>query len=149
MCCRCALGWIQSLTGNTKRWPVGGATQDPLGQRALVVPDKAERVFNFQKNTLHALSEMIAAAGLGHPSQLGPHHLVRRVSPTEIRLFSQLHTFRVPVSCFMTALAGIFTAPHGCSHVPQVSKCNRRLVPVGRNSAGCTAGIRSPRTEEH
>jgi hypothetical protein len=36
---------------------------------------------------------MIAAAGLDHPSRLGPHHLVRRVSLTEIRLFSQLHIF--------------------------------------------------------
>lgn len=33
------------------------------------------------------------AAGLDHPSLLGPHHLVRRVSLTEIRLFSQLHIF--------------------------------------------------------
>merc|ERR1711969_304975 len=36
---------------------------------------------------------MTAAAGLSHPSELGPHHLVRRVSLTEIRLFSQLHIF--------------------------------------------------------
>ncbi|MET1754977.1 FMN-binding glutamate synthase family protein [Novosphingobium sp. RD2P27] len=88
-----ALGCIQSLTCNTNKCPVGVATQDPLRQRALVVPDKAERVFNFHRNTLHALSEMIAAAGVEHPSKIGPHHLVRRVSQTEIRLFSQLHTF--------------------------------------------------------
>jgi hypothetical protein len=36
---------------------------------------------------------MLAAAGLEHPSQIGPHHLVRRVSLTEIRMFSQLHIF--------------------------------------------------------
>lgn len=88
-----ALGCIQSLTCNTNRCPVGVATQDPLRERALVVPEKAERVAYFHRNTLHALSEMIAAAGLEHPSQLGPHHLVRRVSATEIRLFSQLHRF--------------------------------------------------------
>ncbi len=88
-----ALGCIQSLTCHTNRCPVGVATQDPLRQRALVVPDKAERVFNYHRNTLHALSEMIAAAGLEHPSQIRPHHLARRVSLTEIRLFSQLHTF--------------------------------------------------------
>ena len=64
-----------------------------MRQRALVVPDKAERVLNFHRNTMKALAEMIAAAGLNHPSQLGPHHLVRRVSLTEIRLFSQLHIF--------------------------------------------------------
>lgn len=91
-----ALGCIQSLTCNTNRCPVGVATQDPLRERALVVPDKAERVFNFHRNTLHALSEMIAAAGLAHPSQISPHHLSRRVSPTEIRLFSQLHSFLSP-----------------------------------------------------
>jgi len=67
-----------------------------MRQRALVVPEKAERVFHFHRNTLHALSEMIAAAGLRHPSEIGPHHLARRVSPTEIRLFAQLHTFLMP-----------------------------------------------------
>ncbi|MBT2187196.1 FMN-binding glutamate synthase family protein [Sphingobium nicotianae] len=88
-----ALGCIQSLSCHTNRCPVGVATQDPMRQRALVVPDKAERVHNFHRNTMNALAEMIAAAGLCHPSQLGPHHLVRRVSLTEIRLFSQLHMF--------------------------------------------------------
>ena len=88
-----ALGCIQSLSCHTNRCPVGVATQDPLRQRALVVPDKAERVRRFHHNTLRALAEMTSAAGLSHPSELGPHHLVRRVSLTEIRLFSQLHMF--------------------------------------------------------
>lgn len=88
-----ALGCIQARSCHTNRCPTGVATQDPALQRALVVPDKAERVFNFHRNTLLALSDMIAAAGLEHPSQIGPHHLVRRVSLTEIRLFSQLHMF--------------------------------------------------------
>ena len=60
------------------------------------MPEKADRVFHFHRNTLHALSEMIAAAGLQHPSEIGPHHLVRRASPTEIRLFAQLHSFLMP-----------------------------------------------------
>ena len=88
-----ALGCIQSLSCHTNRCPVGVATQDPMRQRALVVPDKAERVHNFHRNTLAALSDMIAAAGLEHPGKIGPHHLVRRVSRTEIRMFSQLHIF--------------------------------------------------------
>ena len=88
-----AIGCIQSLSCHTNQCPTGVATQDLIRQRALVVGDKAERVYNFHRNTLLALSEMIAAAGLKHPSQLGPHHLVRRVSLTEIRLFSQLHIF--------------------------------------------------------
>ena len=88
-----ALGCIQSLSCHTNRCPVGVATQDPMRQRALVVPDKAERVRNFHRNTLSALADMIAAAGLEHPCAIGPRHLVRRVSPTEIRMFSQLHIF--------------------------------------------------------
>ncbi|MBV1692008.1 FMN-binding glutamate synthase family protein [Novosphingobium sp. G106] len=88
-----ALGCLQSLTCHTNRCPVGVATQDPLRQRALAVPEKAERVANFHRNTLLALSDMLAAAGLEHPTMIGPHHLVRRVSPTEVRMFSQLHTF--------------------------------------------------------
>ncbi|HYW16460.1 MAG TPA: FMN-binding glutamate synthase family protein [Allosphingosinicella sp.] len=91
-----AIGCIQSLTCNTNTCPTGVATQDPMRQRALVVGDKAERVFNFHRNTLRALSEMIAAAGLEHPSQIRPHHLVRRVSEAEVRLFSQLHVFLEP-----------------------------------------------------
>ncbi len=94
-----AIGCIQSQschTCHTNKCPTGVATQDNLRQRALVVPDKAERVFSFHRNTLKALAEMLAAAGLQHPSQLEAKHLVRRMSATEIKLFSQLHTFLKP-----------------------------------------------------
>ncbi|HKG99914.1 MAG TPA: FMN-binding glutamate synthase family protein, partial [Bradyrhizobium sp.] len=91
-----AVGCIQSLICNTNRCPTGVATQDPLRQRALVVEDKAGRVANFHRNTMTALSEMIAAAGLEHPQQIRPQHLVRRISDAEIRLFSQVHVFLEP-----------------------------------------------------
>ncbi len=91
-----AIGCVQSQSCHTNKCPTGVATQDPLRQRALVVPDKAERVFNYHRNTLKALSEMLAAAGLEHPEQLEAKHLVRRTSATEIKLFSQLHTFLAP-----------------------------------------------------
>lgn len=103
-----ALGCIQSLTCHTNRCPVGVATQDALRQRALVVPEKAERVYNFHRNTLKALAEMVAAAGLEHPSLVGPHHLVRRVSPTEVRMFSQLHTFLQDGELLDTSRGGDF-----------------------------------------
>ena len=91
-----ALGCVQSVQCNTNRCPTGVATQDPLRQAALVVSDKAERVYNFHRLTLRALSDMLGAAGLEHPDQLKPQHLVRRVSATEIRQFSELHTFLAP-----------------------------------------------------
>lgn len=89
-------GCIQSQSCHTNKCPTGVATQDALRQRALVVPDKAERVFNFHRNTLKGLAEMLAAAGLDHPSQLEAKHLVRRMSATEIKLFSQSHVFLEP-----------------------------------------------------
>jgi len=91
-----AVGCIQSQHCHTNRCPTGVATQDALRQRALVVPDKAQRVYNFHRNTLKALAEILAAAGLEHPSDIGPHHLVRRVSSTRIQLFSQLHIYLQP-----------------------------------------------------
>ena len=91
-----ALGCVQSLHCNTNRCPTGVATQDPSRQRALVFADKSERVYNFHRNTLRALSEMLAAAGLEHPSQLAPQHLVRRVSATEVKPFSAMHVFLRP-----------------------------------------------------
>jgi glutamate synthase domain-containing protein 2 len=91
-----ALGCVQSLSCHTNHCPTGVATQDKLRQRGLVVPDKAQRVFSFHKKTVRSLADMLAAAGLTHPDELGPHHLVRRVSATEIRQFSDLHVFLKP-----------------------------------------------------
>ena len=61
-----AVGCIQSQRCHTNQCPVGVTTQDPKLQRALIVPDKAERVHNYHRNTVHALAEMIAAMGLDH-----------------------------------------------------------------------------------
>ncbi len=103
-----AIGCIQSRSCHTNRCPTGVATQDPFRQRSLVVPDKAQRVANFHSNTLHALADMLAAAGLSHPSQMGPHHLARRVSVSEIRLFSQLHTFLMPGALLSGEVGGLY-----------------------------------------
>ncbi len=86
-----ALGCIQSLSCHTDRCPTGVATQDPTRARALVVPDKATRVFQFHEATLQALAELVAAAGLEHPSQLRADHLIRRVSQHDTRSFAELY----------------------------------------------------------
>ena len=61
-----AVGCIQAQTCHTGLCPTGVTSQDPMRQRAIVVPDKAERVANFHRNTLLALTELVAAAGLAH-----------------------------------------------------------------------------------
>lgn len=86
-----AVGCIQAQSCHTNQCPVGVATQDKERQKALDVPTKAERVYNFQKNTLKALAEMIAAAGLQHPSEIKAHHLAQRINDREIKNYAQLH----------------------------------------------------------
>jgi glutamate synthase domain-containing protein 2 len=73
-----AIGCIQAQTCHTGHCPTGVTTQDPLRQQALVVGDKAERVYHFHQNTLHALKELVQAAGVQHPNQINAHHIVRR-----------------------------------------------------------------------
>jgi glutamate synthase domain-containing protein 2 len=88
-----ALGCIQSQSCHTNKCPTGIATQDALRQRAIVVPDKADRIASFHRNTMHALADLISASGIKHPSDIRPHHLARRINSTDIKLFSQLLTY--------------------------------------------------------
>ncbi|WP_084422057.1 FMN-binding glutamate synthase family protein [Henriciella litoralis] len=75
-----SLGCIQARHCHDNTCPTGITTMDPGRQRGLVVPDKAERVYNFQRNTIHALMEVVGAAGCEHPSQLTPRHIMHRVT---------------------------------------------------------------------
>lgn len=85
-----AVGCIQAQTCHTGNCPTGVTTQDPVRQVALVVPDKAERVRNFHKNTLEALKEFIEAAGLTQPHQISPKHIMVRVSEKQTCHLSDL-----------------------------------------------------------
>jgi glutamate synthase domain-containing protein 2 len=91
-----ALGCIQSLSCHTDKCPTGVATQDPRRWKTVDVADKATRVHNFHQNTLHALRDLLCAAGLEHPAQLGPEHILRRVSPIEVRSLAALYRFLSP-----------------------------------------------------
>ncbi|MBB3141904.1 FMN-binding glutamate synthase family protein [Halomonas organivorans] len=91
-----SLGCIQARSCHTDRCPSGVATQNRLRGSRLDVPLKAERVHRFQASTREALGEMLGAAGLTHPSQLGPEHIIRRVSRHEVRSFSTLFDLVAP-----------------------------------------------------
>jgi glutamate synthase domain-containing protein 2 len=86
-----AVGCIQSQRCHTNRCPVGVTTQDPRLQRALVVPDKATRVHQFHRSTVHALAEMVAAMGLDHPSQLSPDQVFKRIDQTHVQSFTEIY----------------------------------------------------------
>ncbi len=85
-----ALGCIQAQACHTGHCPTGVTTQEVERQKALVVPDKAARVYNYHQQTLHALKELTQAAGLTHPEQITLHHIVRRVDKNEVRLLANI-----------------------------------------------------------
>jgi glutamate synthase domain-containing protein 2 len=91
-----ALGCIQALRCNTNKCPVGVATQNPQLVKGLYVPDKTTRVANFHTATVQSFLELLAAAGLSHPTELQPFHICRRVSLTEVRHYGEIFSFVEP-----------------------------------------------------
>jgi glutamate synthase domain-containing protein 2 len=73
-----ALGCLQSYACHTNRCPVGVATTDPRRTRALDVADKGVRVYNYHRNTMKSLAEVLAAAGLTSAHGLRTHHFYAR-----------------------------------------------------------------------
>ena len=85
-----ALGCIQALECNRNTCPTGVATQDPELVKGLVVQDKEQRVANYHRETVECLVELLAAAGLRHPSEIARCHIWRRVSASEIKRLDEL-----------------------------------------------------------
>lgn len=123
-----ALGCLQAQTCHTGHCPTGVATQDPLRQKSLVVSDKAERVYNFHQQTLHALKELVQAAGLHHPDEITAHHIVRRSTDNTVKPLAQIILTQLPDGALLNpdlaALPMIYrhTWPQASAHsfMPQV-----------------------------
>ncbi len=106
-----ALGCIQAQTCHTGTCPTGVTTQDPVRQRAIVVPDKMERTYRFHAHTLEALKELTQAAGLAHPNHFRTSHIVRRVSKSDVRLLASLLPILEP-GALRAAIDGKTDWPH-------------------------------------
>lgn len=90
------LGCIQARSCHNDRCPTGIATQDPRRWKHLDVEDKAGRVANYHRNTLVALRDLLCAAGLSSPAELGPEHIVRRVSAMHVSSLANIYQFLQP-----------------------------------------------------
>ncbi len=106
-----SLGCIQAQTCHTGSCPTGVTTQDPVRQRAIVVPDKAERVRSFHDHTLQALKELVQAAGLMHPNQINAWHIVRRGADHKVKLLINDLPFVQP-GALLQAMRGEAEWPH-------------------------------------
>ena len=81
---------------NSNKCPTGVATQRPWLVRGLHVPDKAERVFQYHRNTIESAMELLGAAGIQHPDDLRPWHIDRRTAPDEVRDYAEIYRYLEP-----------------------------------------------------
>lgn len=88
-----ALGCIQALVCNTNHCPTGVATQDPSLMKGLDVGDKAQRVANYHHQTLEAVEEILAAAGIQHHHQLNRSHIYKRVGHGQVKTYAELYPY--------------------------------------------------------
>ena len=72
-----SLGCIQAIRCNTNTCPTGVTTQNKALMRGLVVTDKSERVYHFQKNTVKGVMELLAACGKHDITDIGMDMFVR------------------------------------------------------------------------
>ncbi len=91
-----ALGCIQALRCNANVCPAGVATQDPHLEAGLVVSNKRKRVTSFHAESVESLAELLGTLGLEAPHQLRPWHLVRRISPTDVRHYGEIYEYLAP-----------------------------------------------------
>ncbi|WP_119355238.1 FMN-binding glutamate synthase family protein [Azohydromonas sediminis] len=144
-----ALGCIQAQTCHTGTCPTGVTTQDARRQRALVVPDKAERVWRFHQSTLEALKELTQAAGLTHPGEFRATHIVRRVSKSEVRLLAHLLP-QVRPGELLAAMRGEADWPHNVYRLYWPLADAATFAPAGTPPAAAPAagGIKVRRSDE-
>jgi glutamate synthase domain-containing protein 2 len=91
-----AVGCIQAMKCNTNRCPTGVATQDPGLARALDVPDKIDRVANFQKAVVASAAQLVASMGLDGFAELTPSMLNRRIDSHRSRTYAEIYEWLMP-----------------------------------------------------
>ena len=78
-----AIGCIQARDCASSNCPSGVATMNPRRYRVIDVNDRTNRVFNFHKNTLVALKEMLEATGVTQPPVKSPAHCAASVGKSD------------------------------------------------------------------
>ncbi|AKK28246.1 FMN-binding glutamate synthase family protein [Mycobacterium sp. EPa45] len=91
-----AVGCIQAMKCNTNKCPTGVATQDRARARALYVPDKTERVVNFQRATVASAAQIVASMGLNGFGDLEPSMLNRRIEGQRTRTYAEIYDWLMP-----------------------------------------------------
>jgi glutamate synthase domain-containing protein 2 len=104
-----ALGCIQALQCHANTCPTGVATQNPELVKGLDVEHKWKRVKNFHEATMHSFVELLGAAGFTLPEELKPHHIQRRISPSEVKHLGEIYHYLEPGALLREPLPAEFS----------------------------------------
>lgn len=88
-----SVGCVQAQRCHLGTCPTGVTTQDKLRQRALVPEVQGFRAARFHEKTLEALADISGAAGVKHPCELRPYHLMHRIGPLKALTADTIYTF--------------------------------------------------------
>lgn len=95
-----ALGCIQALECNKNTCPTGVATQDKQLMKALNVPDKKQRVFQYHKSTITSFVDLMAAGGIRDYNELNRSHIHRRLNMAESKRYDEIFPY-IPEGCLL------------------------------------------------
>lgn len=84
---------LECYKGTCKR---GIATQDPALLKHFNSRENTKRIVHYHKATIQELMELLSIAGVTHPSQIGPWHIQKRVSPTDVKTLDEVYEFLKP-----------------------------------------------------
>lgn len=99
----------------------GIATQDPSLTARFNIQENTAHIINFHRITMQELNELLAIAGLTHPSQLGPGYVQRRISPLESKSLDELYEF-IPLGALLSPFPWLI--PNAFRHHWQLAKAD-------------------------
>lgn len=79
-----SLGCIQALRCNTNECPTGVATQNKMLMKGLNITDKAERVYQYHKNTVKVVMELFASTGIDNLDHLTKANIISNEEMDEV-----------------------------------------------------------------
>ena len=85
-----SVGCIHAQLCNTNTCPAGVATQNPHLMKGLDVTDKSERVYHYQKNTVHAFLELMAATGAKSPNEIKRGSVMRMAEDGDVHTMDEI-----------------------------------------------------------
>jgi len=88
-----AVGCIQALECNKNTCPTGVASHKPSLYKGIDVNDKKHRVANYQKETVIAFVELMAASGIDHLDKINRMHIYQRIDQHISKSYYKLYPY--------------------------------------------------------